>query len=89
MSVKLRFKRVGKKKFPCYRLIAIDSRRRRDGRPIEIIGNYNPHAGHELFEYNKERLVYWLANGAQASDRVRTVLMSHGSWKEVMGSAHR
>lgn len=88
MSVKLRFQRVGKKKQPFYRLVAIDSRKRRDGKPLEVIGNFNPRAetqGDELI-YNYDRFTYWLSNGAQVSDRVRTALKRKGAWGKLVES---
>ncbi len=80
MAVHVRFQRVGKKKKAFYRLVAVDSRKRRDGRPIEIMGNYNPAAADDGLTYNQERMQYWLSQGAQASDRVRTTLIRKGDW---------
>lgn len=89
MSVKLRFKRIGKKKVPFYRLVAIDSRKRRDGKPLETIGSYDPRSAENTLHYDQERFVYWLSNGAQASDRVRTTLLKQGDWKKLLEMAHR
>jgi len=80
MAVHIRLQRVGKKKNPMYRLIAIDSRKRRDGRPLEILGNYDPCAKNDRMVYNKERMQYWLSTGALVSDRVRTTLKRTREW---------
>ena len=53
MSVKLRFKRLGRKNRPFYRLVAIDSRKRRDGREIEKLGWFNPSSVDETFKFNE------------------------------------
>ena len=56
MSVKLRFKRLGRKNRPFYRLVAIDSRKRRDGREIEKLGWFNPSSVDETFKFNENRV---------------------------------
>ena len=74
MSVKLRFKRLGRKKRPFYRLVAIDHRKRRDGREIERLGWYNPSSIDVSFKMNEDRLVYWLDKGAIPSMTVKNLL---------------
>jgi small subunit ribosomal protein S16 len=71
MSVRIRLARTGKRHQPSYRLVAADSRAKRDGKFIEILGHYNPLANPVQVKYSKERLKYWLSQGAQMSDRVR------------------
>lgn len=78
MSVKLRMKRMGRKKIPYYRLIAIDSRRQRDGKELERIGVYNPLPENEVFNVDEEKLFYWLERGAEPSDTVRTLMKNYG-----------
>lgn len=70
--VTIRLSRGGAKKRPFYHIVVTDSRNRRDGRYIERIGYFNPIAkGAETrLEVNVERVDHWLAQGAQASDRV-------------------
>lgn len=87
MAVHIRFQRVGKKKKPMYRLIAIDSRRRRDGKPLEILGNYNPFAKGNGLVFKKERVQYWISVGALTSDRVRTTLNRTDEWKSLKGTS--
>jgi small subunit ribosomal protein S16 len=66
--VKIRLKRVGAKKAPYYRIVATDSRNRRDGSPIEEIGDYNPRT--KELKLNLEAVKQWINNGAQVSETV-------------------
>lgn len=70
--VKIRLHRFGKKKKPFYRIVVVDSRKRRDGKYIESVGFYNPVAleNEELIRINKERAEYWLNQGAWPTDTV-------------------
>ena len=70
--VKLRLKRVGAKKAPHYRIVAVDSRARRDGSPIEELGYYNP-ISKEL-KLDKEAVQKWIKNGAQPSETVANLI---------------
>ncbi len=74
MVVKLRLKRLGKPKKPFYRVIAIDHRSRRDGKPIEILGYYNPLPKEKVINLKHDRVDYWLKQGAQASETVATLI---------------
>ncbi len=73
MSVKLRLRRMGSKKRPIYRLVAIDSRRARNGRFVEQLGHYNPIERPATFTVNEERVFEWLKQGATPSDTVKTL----------------
>lgn len=79
MAVKLRLRRMGSKKSPFYRIVAADSRAPRDGRFIEIIGNYNPLTS--TVDLNEELAMKWLNVGAQPSETVRTLLSNEGVMK--------
>ena len=70
MAVKIRLKRMGRKKRPFYRLVAIDSRKRRDGLEIERLGWYNPVQDDLSCNMKEDRILYWLGEGAQPSDTV-------------------
>jgi len=70
--VKIRLQRVGRKHLPKYRIVVIDSRKARDGKCIEAIGNYDPRA--DTLAINTERVDFWLGRGAQISNRVRSLL---------------
>jgi small subunit ribosomal protein S16 len=74
MSVKLRLTRTGSKKRPFYRVVAINSAARRDGRPLEFLGYYNPMTSPATVEINMEKAKKWLDMGAEASDTVRSLL---------------
>ena len=74
MAVKLRLTRTGSKKRPFYRVVAINSTTRRDGRPLEFLGHYNPMTNPATIEINKEKVQKWLDLGAEASDTVRNLL---------------
>jgi len=68
--VKIRLSRVGKKKVPFYRIVAVDSRRKRDGGVLETIGSFDGLSG-KLTKFNQERMDYWVSKGAVTSDAVK------------------
>ena len=78
MAVRLRLRRMGRKKLPLWTIVAADSRRARDGRYIEKLGNYNPLVKPSAVDLNVERIHYWLSQGAQPSDTVRNLLSREG-----------
>lgn len=82
MAVKLRLTRVGKTKQPQYRVIAADSRRARDGRFIEILGQYNPRTEPSTLNIDNDKAVKWLMQGAQPTERVRKLLEISGAWAQ-------
>jgi small subunit ribosomal protein S16 len=77
--VSIRLSRAGAKKRPFYHLVVTDSRNRRDGRYIERIGYFNPvgQEHEENLRIDVERADYWIAKGAQPSDRVSSLLKQH------------
>ncbi len=76
MAVKIRLTRTGSKKRPFYRIVATNSAARRDGRPLEFLGHYNPMTEPPKVEVDQEKVKKWLALGAEASDTVRNLLKS-------------
>ncbi len=86
MAVKLRLKRMGAKQKPFYRIVAADSRSPRDGRFIETVGTYNPIKQPAEITVNKEKVMYWLNNGAIPTDTVRSILSKQGIMKEFAES---
>ena len=74
--VTIRMSRGGAKKRPFYQIVVTDSRNRRDGRFIERVGFFNPVArgNEERLRIDQERVDYWLSQGAQASERVASLL---------------
>ena len=74
MAVRLRLQRRGKPKRPFYRVVAIDQRAKRDGEPIEILGQYDPIAEENKINVDMERVNYWLSTGAKASETVSALI---------------
>ncbi len=78
MAVKMRLRRMGAKKAPCYRIVVADSRYPRDGRFIEEIGFYNPMTEPAEVKIDSEKAKKWISNGAQPTDTVRDLLKKSG-----------
>lgn len=81
--VRIRFRRVGKRKQPYYRIVVADSRSPRDGRFIETIGHYNPRTDPPTIIVKEEKLHSWIKEGAQPTDSVKRVLISCGVLKKT------
>lgn len=77
MAVKLRLKRMGAKKKPFYRIVAADSRGKRDGKYIELVGTYAP-LEEDKIKVNEEVALKWLKMGAIPTDTVRSILSKSG-----------
>lgn len=86
MAVRIRLKRIGKIHHPIYRVVVVDSRKKRDGRVIEEVGKYDPNQQPSLIELNSERIQYWLSVGAQPSDAVHRFLVLSGDWATFKGA---
>jgi small subunit ribosomal protein S16 len=80
VAVKIRLMRVGKKKQPTYRVVVADSRSPRDGRFIEIIGQYAPRHEPSLVNVDADRALHWLKQGAQPTEQVAKILDVAGIW---------
>lgn len=78
MAVRIRLKRIGKIHYPVYRIVVVDSRKKRDGRVLEEVGQYNPNEEPSLIRVKSDRVQYWLGVGAQPSDTVRRLLVLSG-----------
>jgi len=74
MAVSIRLRREGTTNRPHYKIVVADSRSPRDGKFIEIIGNYDPKKAGQNSTLNLDRAQYWIARGAQPSDTVRSLL---------------
>jgi small subunit ribosomal protein S16 len=81
--VRLRFQREGKPGQAHYRLVAVDRRAKRDGRPIEILGFYNPRLEKDKLTIKEERVKYWHGQGALPSETVKNLLVESGIWKRL------
>ncbi|MCK9240285.1 30S ribosomal protein S16 [Desulfocurvus sp.] len=74
MAMKLRLTRMGSKKRPFYRIVAVDSPTRRDGRALDYVGYYNPMVEPVELKVDQEKVKMWIERGAQPSDTVRALL---------------
>jgi small subunit ribosomal protein S16 len=79
--VKIRLRRTGRKKQPTFRIVIADSQSPRDGKFIEVVGQYTPRQGEQALNLKSERVHYWLDNGAQPTDTVRSLLRRAGILK--------
>jgi small subunit ribosomal protein S16 len=78
MSVRLRLTRIGGRKDPVWRIVAADQRSKRDGRVIEILGQYNAQTEPSTIKVDEEKVRGWLARGAQPTDQVKKLLRTQG-----------
>jgi small subunit ribosomal protein S16 len=70
----IRLARVGARKQPHYRIVVIEKARARNGRPVEVVGTYNPRTNPPTVELKRERVDHWVSKGAQVSDTVTRIL---------------
>ena len=70
----IRLARFGARKQPYYRVVVIEKERARNGRPVEVVGTYNPRTNPATFDLKRKRIEHWVSKGAQLSDRVRKLL---------------
>ncbi|MBL7072931.1 MAG: 30S ribosomal protein S16 [Candidatus Omnitrophica bacterium] len=74
MAVVLRLKTFGTKKKPFYRIVAITKSTKRDGKTLEELGFYDPKKGRDQVALDRERVEYWLKNGAKPSETVKSII---------------
>lgn len=89
MAVRIRLMRVGKKKQPSYRVVVADARSPRDGRYIEIVGQYRPRAEPSEFMVDDEKVLAWLGRGAQPTEQVHRLLVAAGLWERYEAGRSR
>jgi small subunit ribosomal protein S16 len=70
----IRLARFGARKQPYYRVVVIEKERARNGRPVEVVGTYNPRTHPATFDLKRDRIEHWVSKGAQPSDRVSKLL---------------
>ena len=87
--VKIRLNRMGAKRQPFYRIVVADSRSPRDGRFIEIVGNYDPTKNPAIVNVDEEKVIAWIKNGAQPTDTVRSLLSKKGIMKKIYDERRR
>jgi len=85
VAVKIRLKRMGKIRQPYYRVVVVDSRKKRDGKVIEEIGKYHPKEEPSFIDITSDRAQYWLGVGAQPSEAVEAILKITGDWQKFKG----
>jgi small subunit ribosomal protein S16 len=85
VAVKIRLKRLGKVRVPQYRIVVVDSRKKRDGRVLEEIGKYHPKEDPSYIDVTSERAQYWLGVGAQPTEAVAAILKVTGDWQKFKG----
>lgn len=83
MSVKIRLARLGTKNSPIYRIVATDSRSKRDGKTLEILGTYNPRSK-QAVQFHEDRIQAWLNTGACMTDTVKKI---HASYRRAQNTA--
>jgi len=74
MAVAIRLRREGTRNSPYYKVVVADKRSPRDGKFIEIIGNYDPKKTGTNYKVDLDRIDHWVKNGAQMSDTVRSIV---------------
>jgi small subunit ribosomal protein S16 len=82
VAVRIRLQRVGKKKKPFYRIVAVDSRKKRDGEVIDNLGQYQPISGDVQFQIDETKLIEWLKKGAQPTETIESLLKKAGIWQK-------
>jgi small subunit ribosomal protein S16 len=85
VAVKIRLKRLGKIRVPQYRIVVVDSRKKRDGKVLEEIGKYHPKEEPSFIDVVSDRAQYWLGVGAQPSEAVEAILKITGDWQTFKG----
>lgn len=70
----IRLSRIGARKQPYYRVVVIEKERARNGRPVEVVGTYNPRTSPASVELKRQRIEYWISKGAQMSSRVSKIM---------------
>ena len=78
MALKLRLTRMGSKKKPFYRIVAVDSASRRDGRALDYVGYYNPLTEPAEIKFDQDKVKSWIELGAQPTDTARSLLKKSG-----------
>ena len=86
MAVSIRLRREGAKNRPYYKVVVADSRSPRDGKFIELIGTYDPKQPDHNSTLKLDRIEHWIANGAQPSDTVRSLIKKNKKRTENAGS---
>ena len=87
MAVKIRLQRVGTKKKPFYRVVAVDEHVKRGGSVLENLGEYQPISKDNQFSVKEDRVIAWIRNGALPTDTVSKYLKKQGIWQKAKAKA--
>ena len=79
MAVVLRLKRIGSKRNPFYRIVAVNHTEKRDGKVIEELGNYDPKKVDDKYNVEIDKIKYWLDQGATPSATVKSIIKKVGA----------
>lgn len=82
MALRIRLTRMGSKKRPFYRVVAVNSETRRDGRALEFLGHYNPMVEPNDIRIDHEKVTAWLDKGAKPTDTVISLFKKSGYYKQ-------
>lgn len=80
MAVKIRLSRIGKRNRPYWRIVAVDSQKKRDGACLENLGSYDP-ITHNIVQIHQDRIEHWVSNGAICSPTVKKLIKKAKSQK--------
>ena len=86
MAVKILLQRIGTKKKPFYRIVAVDGREKRDGKFIDQLGRYQPIVDGEQLIIDEQKLAQWIGKGAQPTHTIMQLLKKKGIWQKVKSS---
>lgn len=86
MSVRIRLKRTGMQKQSSYRIVVADARKQRDGRSIDVIGDYSPYKKNKPLTVNLDKVDKWIKNGAQMSEPAAKLIERARKASEVQGT---
>jgi len=82
----IRLARVGARKQPHYRIVVIEKDRARNGRSVEVVGTYNPRTEPASVSLKRDRIAYWIGNGAQLSETVGKILSKNPASTELVAA---
>ena len=83
MALRLRLTRLGEKKRPFYRVVAVDNENRRDGKALDYLGHYNPMAEPHEIKIDQEKARKWIDKGAKPTSTVRSLLRQAGFYSRA------
>ncbi len=86
MALKIRLARIGRKKQPIYRIVAIDERSQRNGAALEVLGTYDP-CKKSFIQFHEERILFWTGHGAVATDSVKKLMRVYRGSKRAQEAA--